>query len=233
MDRITRKTLKQDRFAAEVTQSVEYLAGHRRQTTLYGGIAVVVLAMVLGGYFYWQHRKTASHNSLAKAMETYRALVTEEDRPGRVTFKTEADRNAKALKDFEGVVKAYPRTQEGQTARYYIGLVYQQMGDMPRAQQQLEKVASESGDSIPSLARLALADVYAVEGKDELARQAFDYVIKHPSDLVPEARAQLCLVRFLRYRKPEEARKLAQELVRRPGPVASAAGALLRELGQS
>ena len=70
MDRITRKSLKDDRFAAEVTHSVEFLGAHRRQSLLYGGIGVAVLALVLGVYFYRQHQQTASHDSLAKALET-------------------------------------------------------------------------------------------------------------------------------------------------------------------
>ena len=77
MDRVTRKSLKDDKFAAEVTHSVEYLAGHRRQVTSYGGIAVAVLVVAGGIFLYRQHRSTAANQGLSKALETYHALVTD------------------------------------------------------------------------------------------------------------------------------------------------------------
>ncbi|MBI3698398.1 MAG: tetratricopeptide repeat protein [Acidobacteria bacterium] len=232
MDRITRKSLKEDKFAAEVTHSVEYLAEHRRQTMLYGGVGAAVLVVVLGGYLYWQHRKSGAHEALANALASYRAIITDEDRPGRITFRSEAAKNAKALGDFEGVAKSYGRMQEGQIARYYIGVIQHQMGKLAEAQKTLEQVAAEGKDGIPPLARLALADVYLAQGKGEEARKIYDYLLKNPSDTVPETRAQLAMVRYLRNTKPDEARKMLQDLIKRPGPVAAAASNMLREMGQ-
>ncbi len=230
MDRITRKTLKQDKFATEVTESVEYLAEHRRQALIYGGAIVAALALGAGIYFYIQRQGDASHEALAKALVVERALVTEEDRPGRVTFKTEAEKNAKALKEMETVVKDYPRSKEAKIARYYIGLTQFQMGNKEQARKELEKLAGE-GSEMAALARLALADVYASTGKDEEARKIYDNLIKNPSDMVSENRALLAKAQYLSARQPEEARKLLNDLVRRSGPVAAAAGNMLRELG--
>ncbi len=232
MDRITRKSLKQDKFAAEVTHSVEYLAEHRRQTTIYGAVGAAVLVIALGGYLYWQHRKNGAHDALANALATYRAIISDEDRPGRITFRSESARNAKSLADFEGVARNYGRMQEGQVARYYIGLVQYQMGKLPEAQKTLEQVAGEGNQGIPPLARLVLADVYLAQGKGEEARKIYDQLLKNPSDTVPETRAQLAMVRYLRNTKPDEARKLLRELIKRPGPVAAAASNMLREMGQ-
>ena len=80
MDRITRKNLKDDKFAAEVSHSVEYISGHRQQVLRYGGVAAVVLALAVGIFFYRQHRKTLVHQALYKALETHHALVTIENR---------------------------------------------------------------------------------------------------------------------------------------------------------
>jgi predicted negative regulator of RcsB-dependent stress response len=233
MDRITRKTLKTDRFATEVTESVEYLAQHRRQAMIYGGIIVAVLVLSAGIYFYWQHRRTAAHDALARALETYRAPVTEEPQQGLLTFRTQSDKDAKALKDFQAIDRDFPRFKEGQIARYYIGLIYYDMGKMADAQKQLEKVAGEGQDSIPALARLTLADVYAAQGKDEEARKTLDFLIQHPTDTVSQDRAQLAMAGYLRVRKPEEARKLLLEIEKHPGPAAAVAGTMLRDLGQS
>jgi len=162
---------------------------------------------------------------------TERGLVTDEERPGRVTFKTETEKNTKALKEFEVVVRDFPRSKEAKIARYYIGLTQFQLGHKDQAQKDLEKLAGEGNDSVGSLARLELADVYSSMGKEEEARKVYDYLIKNPSDMVSENRALLAKAQYLSARNPEEARKLLNDLIRRPGTIAAAAGNVLRELG--
>ena len=230
MDRITRKSLKDDKFAAEVGHSVEYISGHRQQVLRYGGIAAVVLALVIGIFFYRQHRKTQVHQALYKALETYHGLVTEEDRPGRVTFKTDAEKNTKATREFEAIIKDFSGTTEAHIARYYLGLVNRDMGKQADAQKLLEQATREGPDYTRALARLALADVYVAQGMDEEARKVYEYLIKNPTDAVSEGRAQLALARYLSSRKPDEARKLLQDLIKRPGTISAAAGMILRDL---
>jgi tetratricopeptide (TPR) repeat protein len=230
MDRITRKSLKDDKFAAEVTHSVEYLAEHRQQALRYGTVGVVVLALVVGFLFYRQNRKTQVHRALYKALETHHALVTDEDRPGRITFKTEAEKHGKALREFEAITKDFSGTTEARIARYYVGLVQRDAGKLPEAQKALEE-AAQGNDNIASLARLALADLQLAQGRDEEARKLYESLIQNPTDTVSEGRAQLAMARFLQSRKPDEARKLLQELIKRPGTISAAAGTMLRELG--
>ena len=232
MDRITRKSLKDDRFAAEVTHSVEYLAEHRRQALIYGGVAVAVVGIALVVFFFRQNRKNAAHMALYKALETYHAAVSPEELVGRITFRTEAEKNAKAVKEFESVAGNFARTPESQIARYYLGLTYYEMGNTAKALTQLERVVGEGQDSVLGLTRLTLADVYLAQGKEEEARKIYEYLIKNPSEMVSESRAQLAMARYLHRRKPEEARKLLLDLEKRPGPVAAAAGTMLRDMGQ-
>lgn len=231
MDRITRKSLKQDRFTAEVTESVEYISEHRRQAMLYGGIAIVVVALALGIYFFRQYRSNRIHQALATALEIEHGAVNDQDVPGRPTFRTAQEKNSRAIHQFEEVTREYPRTPEGQIARYYIGLIYFDMGRVADAEKQLERVAAEGNDNIPSLARFALAEVYLSERKDEEARKTYEALMKNPTEMVPKSRSQLAMADYLRSRNPEEARKILMELIRTPGPVSSAAGNLLREMG--
>jgi tetratricopeptide (TPR) repeat protein len=230
MDRITRKSLKDDRFAAEVTHSVEFLARHRRQSLIYGGIALAVVVLVIGMYLYRQNRRSAAHEALYKALETYRALVTEEERPGRVTFRTQQEKNEKALRDFQAVVNDFSGT-EATVAGYYLGLVYRDMGQLDEAQKQLEEVISRNRSEVASLARLALAEVYVAQNKPDQARQQYDHLLKNPTTAVPESRTQLEMARFLGRQDPAEARKLLEELSKRTGTASVAANAMLRELG--
>ncbi len=231
MDRITRKSLKDDKFAAEVTHSVEFLTEHRQQALRYGGAAAAAIALILGFFLYRQSRQTAAHQALYKALETYHGLVTEEDRPGRITFKTEAEKLTKAQREFEAIARDYPRSMEGRIARYYLGLVYREQGKLAEAQKELDQAAAGPKDNVSALARLALADLYAAQGKDAEARKAYDYLIKNPTEAVSESRAQLAMARYLQSRSPEEARKMLQDLIKRPGTVSAAAGMALREMG--
>jgi len=231
MDRITRKSLKDDRFAAEVGHSVEYLAGHRSQTLRWGGAGLAVVALAAGIFFYRQHRQTGVHRALYKALETHHAIVTDEDRGGRVTFKTEAEKNNKALREFEALVKDFPRTNEARIARYYLGLVYRDMDKPAEAQKQLEQVVAEKQDNVVALARLALADVHLAQGKGDEARKIYEFLIKNPTDTVSESRAQLAMARYLQKNNPAEARQLLNDLIKRPGSVSAAAGMILRDLG--
>ncbi len=233
MDRITRKSLKTDRFADEVSHSVEYLSEHRRQMTLYGSIAGAVLLLAAGAFFYWRNTSAAAHEAVAKALDSYHAGISEEEVPGRTTFKTEAEKNAQSLKDFELVARQYSGREEGKLARSYLGLGNYRMGQTAEAQKRLEQVISERDDNVTALARLTLAEIYASQGKDDQARKMYNYLVQHPTDTVPEARAQLALARFLSKRNPQEARKLLMALMQRPTAAAGAAGNLLREMGQA
>jgi len=232
LDRVTRKALKTDRFAVEVTHSVEYVTEHRRQALLYGGAALVLLLLAGGGYFWVQKRRSSAHEALYKALETAHAAVTEEESFGRLTFRTEKEKNDKALKDFQDVLQRFPKTSEARIARYYVGLVHNETGNVAEAQKQLEQAIRDGHDDVLALARLSLADLYLEQGKDEEARKLYQFLIENPTATVSEGRAQLAMARFLRPRKPEEARKLLLELMKRPGPVAGAAGTMIRELGQ-
>ncbi len=231
MDRITRKSLKDDRFAAEVTHSVEYIAGHRRQALLYGGVAVAVLAVAGGVYFYRQNRQTGAHDALSRALETHRGVVAEEDRPGRVTFRTAAEKNNRAIELFNAVSRKYSGAQESKIARYYTGLVLQEMGKPAEAQKVFEQLAGEGNDQVGSLARLGLGAVLAAQGKDQEARKAYEYLIQNPTDTVSDAQARLALARLVKNHKPEEARQLLEELRKRPGSAAAAAAGVLGEIG--
>ena len=230
MDRITRKSLKDDRFAVEVTHSVEYLSQHRRQSIIYGGLALLVVALALGGYFYRQNRKTAAHRALYKALETYHSTVSQEETPGRISFRTDAEKNNKALQEFQALSSNFARYQEGRIASYYLGLVYNDLGNKAEAQKQLEQLIALGQDEVRALARLALAEIYLSQGKDEAAQKLYEYLLLNPADTVAQSRVQMAMARSLLTRKPAEARKLLEEMRKRPGPAAAMASNLLLEL---
>lgn len=231
MDRITRKALKDDRFAAEVTHSVEYLSEHRRQALLYGGIGAAVLAAVLGAFFYLRHRDNAAHMALYKALETYHALITEEERPGRITFKTDEERLKQSLKEMEAVMAQHARAREGKVARYYTALILKETGNAAEARKRLEQAVGQGPAEVAALARLELADLHLAQNQPEEARKLLEHLVKNPTSTVPEARARLALANSLKTTKPQEARKILEDLQKRIGPVSIVASGVLREMG--
>ena len=81
-----------------------------------------------------------------------------------------------------------------------------------------------------ALAKLALAGLFEQQGKDAEAREQYQYLVDHPTTMVPKGRAQLALARYLSTREPEKAKEILNELVQQPGVLGGAATAALREL---
>jgi len=59
VDRLTRKELKTDKFAAEVGHTVQFLEQHRREATIVGGAVVILAILAIGAYFYMGRQHTA------------------------------------------------------------------------------------------------------------------------------------------------------------------------------
>ena len=88
MDRITRKQLKTDKFAAEVGHTVAFLEEHRRQAIIVGAIVLAIVVGSIGTYFYLQRQHLERQIALRQALRTYDAQVSSEPNPFIMTFKT-------------------------------------------------------------------------------------------------------------------------------------------------
>src|ERR1035438_4482910 len=96
---ITRKELKQDKFAVEVAHGVDYFSGHRKNFVLYGGIALAVIAIAAGVYYYRGSQATARNQELGQAIALSNAPVAPPNPSGAPTFLTEQAKT-------DGVAKA-------------------------------------------------------------------------------------------------------------------------------
>ena len=50
---LTRKEMKQDKFAVEVEHTVDFFAAHRQSTLRYGAIALAVILIVAAVFYLW------------------------------------------------------------------------------------------------------------------------------------------------------------------------------------
>jgi tetratricopeptide (TPR) repeat protein len=228
--KISRKSLKRDEIREELADSVGYLVAHRNKV-----IVAAVLAIVIGAgiAFYLGHQRTQraeARKALQDAIELFHGQVNTETRIGIITFTTTIERRTRTTEALEGVKQQYPGTGEADTAEYYLALLDIEQEQYQEAQQKLESAIQSDDPEAAGLARMALGDVYERLEQDTEAREQYQYMVDHPTQMVPKERAQLALARFLTSREPEKAKEILNELIQKPGVLGGAATAALREV---
>lgn len=230
MDRISRKDLKTDKFAEEVTHTVEYLGEHRRSLMLWGGIALGVIVIVLGVWMWRSHSHTKRQELLTEALRIQNANIGgETGNPFLLTYPSQEERDKAATKAFQEIISKYPGSAEANVSRYYLGIIAADQGRIADAQKAFEEVAAKADKETASLAKLALAHVLRAQNKLPDAEKLLRELIDHPTTLVSKEQATIALGRLLADVNPAEARKLLEPLRASRGPVSRAA---LNALGE-
>jgi hypothetical protein len=213
VDRITRKELKTDKFAQEVTHTFEYVGAHRRAATKYTIAAVVVVVLAIG-FWVWRSRAAETRQrDLAEAMRVQEAAVAPpSDNPLILTFRTQAEKEAAAVKAFNGFLAKHSGSDEASIARFYLGVVAADAGKVAEAEKSFQEVASNGTSGIASLAKLALSQIYASQNKIADAEKQLRALIANPTPLVSKEQATISLAHVLAQSNPAEARKLLEPL---------------------
>lgn len=112
-----KKLLKEpDEFISTTGKIIQYVRGHRRQITLYGIIAVAVVAAGLGGYSYllWQEGKAQAIQQ--QALQQYQeAFLKGPNAEG------ERENYKKSMEKFREALAVYSRGKVSQVSQVYIG----------------------------------------------------------------------------------------------------------------
>ncbi len=224
MDRLTRRELKKDRFAQEVGHTVEFLDQHRKQFIRYGA-AAVALALILAGLFYYNRgQHAARQTALRGAMDVMDAPVGPGAvQGGELTFASAEEKQTAVSKALNDLAARHSGSAEGAIAKYYLGAAAMNQGKPDEAVKYLNECANSGEDAPASLARLALAGVYAGQGKTAEAEKLLRSLVDRPTVLVPREEATIGLARLIAPSKPEEARKLLEPLLKASGPAGRAA----------
>lgn len=228
MDRQTRKSIKSDKFAEEVSQTWEFLTEHSEETKRYGLIALAVLVIGAGIYFYHNHQVNARQEMLAKAMLADPALAPSQTPPALTD-----DQIQQRVKLYQPIATQEHGTLEGSIAQMMLASIQADKGT-PEGTAAAEKMYQDVMDSAPSdyasVARVALAQAYAGDGKLDEAKKLLQYAIDHPTSLVSKESATLQMAMILEKPNPTEAKKLLQPLVQSTrGTISRAA---VTEMGQ-
>ena len=117
-------------------------------------------------------------------MQTYEAGVGTGGSEFVKSFATQEEKDKAVVKELTDVANKYDGKEEGQVARYFLGLHYADKGNMADAEKNLKPVA-ESGKAIyASQAKLSLAELYDSMGRQADAEKLLRSLIDDPTILV-------------------------------------------------
>ena len=105
----------------------------------------------------------------------------------------------------------YSGSDEGRAAQYYLASFQADNGKYSEAEKNFKQVA-DSRSPYSSLGKVALAQLYAGEGKVGEAKTILDGLIQHPSPLVSKEQAQLLLANLLKDSNPTQAKQWPESL---------------------
>jgi predicted negative regulator of RcsB-dependent stress response len=232
VDRLTRHDLKTDKFVQEVSHTIEYVEEHRQQMYRWGGIALAILVVGGGLWFFMKQRGEQRTKDFNAALQIFNTPIGPAD-PVRRTFPTEDARQQAMTKAMNDFIVKHSGSSEAAMASYLLGLNAADQGRLPEAERFLKEAVNNGASDTSSLAKLALADVLAAEGKSADAEQTLRGLIGSPSGMVSKEQAAMNLARILAPTKPDEARKLLDPLRTQAGSVGQRALAMYSELGLS
>ena len=170
-----RHRLKENEFARSVAHAREMIDTRRGDITRVV-IAVVVLAVVVGGYSVWRQSRNAKANAaLAAGLAVFEAPVVTPAAPApgsplpvqqAGTYPTEQEKLAAALPKLLEAADKYPSTDSGIAARYYAASALASLGRYPEAEQRFQEVVDKGGSKIYSrTAKLGVAEAQVAQGK--------------------------------------------------------------------
>jgi len=194
VDTQTRHALKNDKFAQATASSMSWVGDHRSNVVRWVIVAVVVLAVVIGGAIFWNVRTDAADLALGSALDTYDSALAQPGAPPEAnTYSTAADRSRAANKQFVAVAQKYGMLSEGAKAHYFAGVTYRELGDNANAETELKTAAGAWDRNLANLAKVALASLYHQTARDPQAIDIYNQLAAKPSDTVPANVAKLDL----------------------------------------
>jgi predicted negative regulator of RcsB-dependent stress response len=212
VDRHTRKELKTDKFALEIGHTFEYLSTHRTEVLRYGAVALAVLVIAGGYYYYTRHQADVREEALAQALKIDDATVGTNVLPTNLNYPTIDEKNKARNKAFTDLATKYKGTAEGAYAQIYLAADDADRGDLPAAEKRFREVMDSAPLQYAALARLSLADTLVAEGKPAEAEKILREAVSKPAATVSKEHATLILAQLVAKHDPCEARKMLDPL---------------------
>lgn len=212
MKRITRKNLKQDKFAQEVTTIWDWTAEHKEEVIRYGSIGLAVILIAVGIFYYFRYQAGVREEALSNALRIDGANVGGQPQPGMMQFNTQDEKDKAWEKAFTEVAAKYHGTQEGSIAEMYLASAAADKGDLAGAEKRYQDVVDSAPKAYASMARMALAETYEAEGKNPEAEKILRDAMNHPTITVSKDEATIQLALLTCKSNPDAARKMLEPL---------------------
>jgi hypothetical protein len=196
-----KEQLQHDHFRDAVSDAVVYAQGHRQLLIRWAIVAIAILVLAGGAFWYSSYRSGLRQQDLQAAFVVLETPVGS-DNPGAKSFPTEQAKREASMKALASVVAKDGGTREGLTA---------QAGDAKGAEADLKSVANSS-DRCAALAKIALAQLYSGQSRIPEAQSVLRELVNKPTDLVSKAQAQILLAHLDETANPQEAKRIVQSL---------------------
>jgi len=215
-----RHQLKQDAFSRVTIQAAEKTANwsvEHRSTVIYGIAAVaIVLAALIGGWYYLSTQNEKASLELSKAVRTMDIPLRPPSQPAQPdypTFTSAKERSEAARQQFQEIVKNYPHTSTADMARYFVGVTDSDLGDTSAAERSFKETAKSGNRDLAAVAKLALAQLYGNTKRVKEAVAIYQELENKPTNSVSKATAELQLAELYQAsNQPLDAKRLFEQI---------------------
>jgi predicted negative regulator of RcsB-dependent stress response len=229
---LTRKELlKQDKFTVEAEHTVNYLSTHKKEVVRYGTVALVVIVLVAAVFYFRSSRASVREQTLGEAI-ALDSVPVGQAQPGAQSFPTQAAKNDAVTKAFTKLASDYSGSEEAYIAEYYLGAKALDAGNVDEARRKFQDAADHGNANYASLAKLALAQLDYAQNRTAEAETLLKGLMDHPTDLVSKEQAEYTWAKTIAPTRPEEARKLFQQLATGKSDIGQIAQTAMSELPQ-
>lgn len=235
----TRHQLKQDAFSRVTMEAAERTAHwtveHRSTLVITIAVVAVVLAAILGGWYYLSTQDEKASFDFSQAVRTLDTPLRPAGSPPQpdvATFASAKERTDAARKQFQAIVDKYPHTRTADMARYFLGITAADQGDSAAAERDLKQVASSGNRELASVAKLALASLYASSKRTKDAEALYKELINKPTTSVSKVTAQMQLADLYQSsNQPTEAKRILEQ-VKKENPTGEAGQMATQKLAE-
>jgi predicted negative regulator of RcsB-dependent stress response len=163
-------------------------------------------------------------------MRVAQAPVGAAGTPDALAFPSMDAKAAEESKVFSKLLADYPGSDEGYIAEYYLAGVDVSQSKMEAARKKYQDVIDHANKNTASLAKFALAQIAFQENKDSEGETLLRDLMDHSTDVVSKEQATIELASSIKTKKPADAKKLLEPLVKDGGEIAGSASRILNDL---
>jgi TolA-binding protein len=216
----TRRQLKQDAFSRVTIDAAEKTAHwtveHRSMVVTTGVVVALVVAALVGGWYYLSTQDEKASLELSQAVRTMDTQLRPAGTPAQPdfpTFTSSKERADAARKQFQAIVDKYPHTRTADMAHYFLGVIASDSSDDASAERNFKEVVSSGNHDLSALAKSALAALYGQTKRTKEAAALYQELINKPTASVSKVTAQLQLAEvYQSSNQPLDAKRLYEQI---------------------